>query len=813
MDFRHALRRLVARPASTALMILTLALGIGANTAVFSVVDETMLRSAPFACGDRLVDVMQRNGKRGGGGNSLSPEKIVGWQSQPAVFEQFEAYAPRQFDITGESEPERIVGLAVSVGLFPMLGVQPRLGRGFVDGEGRPGTEQVAIISDGLWRRRFGTDRQVLGRAIVLNEEKYTIIGVMPRRFRLLSNNAAVWLPVDLHTADPRMGGLYGLGRLPENVTAEAAQQRADTIADRLQQASPLARTWDLLLIPKRVALVNATMRTALFVLLGAVGFVLLIACANVANLFLSQAAARQREMAVRSALGASRARLVREVLADSVLLGTCGGALGVWLAAWGVQALIAAAPANFIFRGTTTIEVDGRILAFTAALTLTTSMLFGLVPAIRGSRPNLEETLRGSGYGSMGKTSFGRMPGALVVAEVAFSLVLLVGAALMMRTLVRLQALDPGFDPTHLVAMHIDLPTDRYPNEAARSSFFADLSARLLTTPGISGVAGADGVPPDIGGISFGVPEAEGSPLHADPQQIDVPESDVTPSYFSTLRIPLLAGRTFSERDRDEALIVNKTLADRYWPDGSAVGRRFRLGSAFPWRTIVGIVGNVEAHTRNGEFRNPLQMYHPWTIPPAPPASARSAATTPQRRSYAGRMLIVRAENPLAAVPMVKHQVWTIDKSQPVEKAALVEDLYAEAFGRQRFVLLLMSAFAIVALILAGAGIFAVLSQAVAQRTREIGVRVALGAAPADVFRLIVSRGLMLTLVGVGLGLAGASALSRVLTSLLFEVSPYDPLSFAAVSGILVAVALLACWLPTRRAMRVEPAVALRVE
>jgi putative ABC transport system permease protein len=807
---RFALRRLTARPGYAALMIVTLGLGIGASTAVFSVVDETLLRFAPFAYADRLVDVIDFSRKSGGGGSSLTPEKIVGWQAQPAVFERFEGYSSLQFDVTGEAEPERLGGVFVSTGLFPMLGIQPRLGRGFVEGEGRPGADHVALISDGLWRRRFGADPSALGGTIVLNNERYTILGVMPRRFQLLRDEAAVWVPLDLRAAAPNMqvGRFWGLGRLPSGVTVKQAQQRADALATGMQQATPLARSWDLRLMPKRVADVNATMRTALRVLLGAVGFVLLITCANVANLFLSQAAARQREMAVRAALGASRARLIREVLTDSVLLATCGGVLGVFLAAWGVQALLAAAPPNFIYRGTTTIEIDGRILAFAAALTLATGMLFGLVPAIRGSRPNLEETLRGSGHGAMGRTSFGRMPAALIVAEVAFSLVLLVGAALMMRTLVRLHAIDAGFDPNNLVTMHIDLPTDRYPNEAARSAFFADLSRRLLAIPTISGVAVAEGVPPDIGGISFGVPEPEGSPVRVDAQQQTIPESTVTPSYFSTLRIPLRAARIFSEHDDDDALIVNKTLADRYWPDGSAVGRRFRLGSTFPWRTIVGVVGNVEAHV--GDSRAPLQMYHPWVIPPG---AARGPVGGPRRRGYVWRVLIVRAEQPLAVLPVIKSQVWALDKNQPVDRIALGEDLYANAFGRQRFVLVLMSVFAAIALILAGAGIFAVLSQAVAQRTREIGVRVALGAAPADVFRLIVSRGMMLTVAGIALGLAGASALSRVLTSLLFEVSPYDPVSFAAVSGLLLAVACLACWLPTRRAMRVEPAVALRVE
>jgi putative ABC transport system permease protein len=773
---------------------------------VFSVVDETLLRSAPFAYGDRLVDVMHRDGRTGGGGNSLVPEKIVGWQSQPSVFEEFEACAPRQFDVTGDAEPERISGLLVSVGLFPMLGVQPARGRGFVDGEGRPGSEHVALISHAIWQRRYGSDPQVIGRSITLNDEPYTIVGVMARRFRLLREQESVWLPLDLRGAGPDVAGLFGLGRLPAGVAVEVAQQRANVIADQLQRDRPLARTWHVRLIPRRVAPVDATTRTALFVLLGAVGFVLLITCANVANLFLSQAAARQREMAIRSAIGASRARLVCEVLTDSLVLASAGGVLGVCVAVWGVRALIAAAPTSFARMTTTTIEIDARILAFTAGLTFITGILFGIVPAVRGSRPNLEESLRGGSQRPLGGGAFGRLPGAIVVAEVAFSLVLLVGAALMMRTLVRLLAIEPGFDPTHLLVVHVDIPTDRYPNAAARSAFFAELRRRLLVVPGVSSSAVAQGLPPDLGGITWGVAEAEGSP--ASGQQIVFPNSRVTSDYFQTLRIPVIAGRTFAEDEIDDAMIISQAMADHFWPNGSAVGRRFRLAHDKKWRTVVGVVGTVEARAFR-EDRSRMQVYYPF------PSRAANTVTPPasRGREFEWRMLIVRAQDPIAALPAIKAQVWALDKNQPLEKPTLGKDFYAEAFARQRFVLMLMSTFAMIALTLAAAGIFAVLSQTVAQRTREIGVRVALGASPADVFRLIMPRGMTLTLAGVVLGLAGASALSRVLTSLLFEVSPYDPGSFGAVSALLVAVALVACWLPTRRAMCVEPAVALRVE
>jgi putative ABC transport system permease protein len=486
-DLRAAVRRLASRPFATLLSFTTLALGIGAATAVFSVADQTILRPPPFPHADRLVDVLHINSKTGSGGSSLTPDKIAGWQAQPSLFERFEAYAPQQVDVTGGAEPERLSGLVVSLGLFPMLDARPQIGRTFEKGDGAPGSERVVIISDATWRRRFGGQADVLGRTATLNEQDYTIVGVMPRRFRLLNEDEAFWLPFDIeaHAGDSSFRG-YGLARLAPGVSQASAQGLADQIASRLQAEKPLQMTWGLGLQQKHVARVDETTTTALYVLLGAVGFVLLITCANVANLFLAQAPARQREMAIRSALGAGRLVLVRGVLVESLLLATAGGAAGILLARWGVAAILAAAPARMMSRSTTPIEVDGRVLLVAATLTLVTGLLFGILPALRGSRGNLETTLR-RGSGATRAQGYGGQAAALVVIEVAFAVVLLVGAALMMRTLSNLNAIDTGVDAEGVVSFHVALPSDRYPSHAARIAFFDSVAERLRGAAGIS--------------------------------------------------------------------------------------------------------------------------------------------------------------------------------------------------------------------------------------------------------------------------------------------------------------------------------------
>ena len=788
-------------------MIVILGIGIGATTAVFSVVDQTVLRPAPFAHADRLVDVLDIDRVNGGGGNSLLPAKIAGWQSEPTLFEAFEAYAPRQFDVTGEVEPERAQGLIVSTGLFEMLGVQPRIGRGFLRADGAPGAERVVVISEALWRRKLGAREDVLDAKLNLNDQSYRIVGVMPRRFRLTGEKESLWLPYDPQSnlADRSVSGFYGIARLAASVPAGSEQRLADSIADRRQLEVPLPRTWGLRLDRKKVAYVDKTTRTSLLVILAAVAFVLLITCANTASLFLSQIVVRQREMAIRTAIGAGRGRLLRGMLTESLLFAICGGALGVLIATWGVDAIIASAPSDLTFRSTSPIEIDARVLSVTLAMTLVTGVALGLLPAIRGSRPDLDVILKAT-VGSGASRSYSRFAGALIIAEVAFSLILLVGAALMLRTFLNLESLNPGFEPRGLVAVTISLPTDKYPSSAARARFLDTIRERVLTMPGVAQVAVADAVPPAAGSLHFGTPEAEGSAVHASAQDV-LPANAVSPDYFRALQIPLVTGRYFAADEPDESLIITKALADRYWPDGSAVGRRFRPFSRASWRTVVGVVGSVDSWGLPG--RTQFHLYTPWPIP----NDNTGASATPGRRGYAGRVLLVRAQDAAAIVPAIKAAIWSIDKNQPIERVTLAERAYADVFGRQRFVLQLMMAFGAVAVTLTLVGLFGVLSETVARKTREIGIRIALGARQADVIRLVVSRGLAFTVAGATLGLAGAFSLTRFLRTLLFEVSPIDPFSFAGVTMVMAVVALLACWIPARRALDVGPAEALRVE
>jgi putative ABC transport system permease protein len=805
-DLRLALRRFRFRPAHSALMILILGVGIGATTAVFSVVDQTVLRPAPFAHADRLVDAIDIDRVRGGGGNMLTPAKIVGWQNEPRLFEAFEAFAPRQLDITGEVEPERVQGLVVSTGLFEMLGVGPIIGRPFVRSDGAPGAERTVLISESLWRRKLGAQEDVLQKRLILNDEPYRIIGVMPRRFRLTGDKESVWLPYDPQSniGDTAMRNFFGIARLAMSVGRGSEQRLADTIADERQVQAPLPRTWGLRLERKKVANVNATTRIALFVILGAVAFVLLITCANTASLFLSQIAIRQREMAVRTAIGARRSRLIREMLTESLLFSVCGGALGVLIAVWGVDAIVTAAPADFTFQATSPIEIDGRILAVTTGITVLTGLVFGLLPAIRGSRPNLDVILKAT-IGSGGTHWYHRFAGVLIVAEVAFSLILLAGAALMLRTFANLESLQPGFEPRGLIAVSLSLPTDRYQSTAARAGFVDAVRDRILALPGVSNLAVADGVPPG-GSLHFGTPEAEGSVARSH-GKLTLPGNTVSPDYFRTLQIPLIAGRFFTPSESSESLIITKAVADRYWPDGSAIGKKFRFYSEAPWHTVVGVVGNVDSWYL--EKRAQFHVYSPWPVP----TNTVSADNVPRRRGYVDRVLLVRAVDAAAIVPAIKTVIWSVDKNQPIGQVMLVERAYANVFGRQRFVLQLMIAFGVVGVTLTLVGLFGVLSEIVLRKTREIGIRVALGAQQADILRLVLSRGLALTAAGAAVGLAGAVALTRFLQTLLFEVSPIDPASFAAVTLIMVGIALLACWIPARRAMHVGPADALRVE
>jgi len=805
-DVRFAFRLLHRNPGFALTAILTIALGIGANTTVFTMVDHVLFRPPPYLAGDRLVQVTGLNKPGGSGGNNLNAHRILGWQAQD-VFERLEGFGPQQFDASGDGPPERVSGYTVTTGLFSMLGVSPQIGRAFGPEDGRPGDEPVAILGHNMWVRRFGGSANAIGARLRLNDELHRIVGVMPPHF--LNRDDGVLVPFDLvsNDGDNAISNFIGLGRLPEGVTAEAAQGRADVLAAGLNDLDPQPRSWYLALRPWKLVFLSELAHDALLVVLGAVGFVLLIACANVANLLLSRAVVREREMAVRSALGASRGRLIRQGLTECSIVVLAGSALGVAFAWAGVRALVAALPtATFIDVGGIDLRVDGRVLAFAAGATALTAAACGLVPALRASRPNLDAGLRGVTSGTGRST--GRMSGPLVVVEVAFSIVLLVGAALLIRTFTRLSAIEPGFDSNGVITANVDLPTDRYPTPAAREAFFEELNGALLRTPGVFSIATANGVLPDETAIEFGTVESDGDPVRRVEPDPYVGSLTVGSAFFETLRIPIVEGRAFTPADRDDAVIVNQTLASRLWPSGAAVGRRMREGDG-PWWTVVGVAGDVEMRMFASNDRLTLQTYHPLVTRATP-----ARAPLPRgRRTFVYRRIFVRAASAAATARTLEQVVWSIDPALPVQRTESLRDRWNRTFAPQFLVVSVMAVFSLVAVLLAAAGLFAVISHAVARRTQEIGIRVALGATRTDIFRLVMSRGLALAAFGVVIGLAGAAAVSRTLTALLYQVGPYDAASFLGVAGGLLAVAVAACWLPTRRAIAVDPATALRAE
>ena len=796
LEWRHALRRLLARPGYAAIVVGALALGIGANTVVFSVADAVLLRGAPYPNGPRLIELYNRPLS----GRLFHPGVLVPamqeWQRQTDIFERIEGFNYGSFIVTSGAEPQTIGGAYVTPGLFPALGVRPALGRLFHGEEGTPGQNRVVILSHRLWQRAFGRDPDVLGKQIVLEEHAYSVIGVMPQGFRFPAAPQLLWLPGPPPgpSRNPRW---QAVALLAPGVSVEAAQERADAIATALQESRPMPAGWGLRLMPLRGTMMNDTTRQALKILLGAVTLVLLIACANVANLFLAQAIARDREMSIRAALGAGRWRLVRELLAEGMCLAAAGGALAAVIAWWGVDAATAIAPERITRFSASEIRFDGRALAFTATITFATGLLFGILPALRASRPSLSPAL--AGRTSTSSRRHGRLRSTLVIAEVALSVVLLVGAALLIRSFVRLQSVEIGYDPRDLLNISVSLPADRYP-PPQRMEFFRNLQQAIRSMPGVRAVTTGNGLPGDAG-IHFVELEIQGRP--PDGKSLIIPGTDVAPDYFAAIGIPVVAGRTFREDEPADAIIISRGLAAKYFPNGDAIGARIRLDERDSWKTIVGVAGEVRQEHRQAAEISEFELYFPlWP-------RAETAPVAPGARVAAH--VFVRADEPMALVPLIKQAVWRVEPGQPVEDGVLAEHSLAKAFAEQRFALTLMTVFAALALILSVAGLYAVLSQVVVQRTQEIGVRIALGAQRVDIWNLIVLRGMALTVIGIGVGVAGAVALSRYIRSQLFETSPTDPPTIALVASLMLAVALVACWIPTRRAMAVDPIATLR--
>jgi putative ABC transport system permease protein len=802
-DVRYAARALAQRPTFTAVAVLTVALGVGANTAIFSVVNAMLLQPLPYPDADRLVMVWTTTGA---GNNAAAWPEYLDWRAQSRSFEEMAVWRGQSVTFTGGAEPERVSGAFVTSTFFEVVGARPVLGRTFRPEETDPATAQpLAVISHALWTRRFGGDHAILGRTLVLNGQPRSVIGVIGPEFEGgrapfdgWFMGSEVWLPIaDFPNANGLARGqteLLVVARRSRGVTLEAAQADMTVVAGRLQQAYPdthARRT--VTLIPLHEQLVSEV-RPALLVLFGSVGLVLLIACANVANLLLARAAHRQRELALRSALGAGRRRLVAQLLTESLVLALAAGVLGTAIGSLGLRGLVALVPAGTGLPPS--LGIDLTVLAFTAGLSLLTGVVFGLVPALQSSRPDLLAVLREGGR-SVGGAARRRFRDGLVVAEVALSLVLLVGAGLLLRSVLALQGADPGFRSDRILTMEFRLPATRYTQPAQIAAFFRDILGRMRALPGIESVALARAVPFSGNGGSSTY-EAEGRAPAAPGRESRTQTNIVSPDYFRTMGIPILQGRDFEERDTADAppvAVVSATLARTVWPGQDPLGKRLRFKGAERWLTVVGVVGDV----KHGAFTDPAvpQAYTPHDQDP---------------RIFACVLARTKGD-PTAMAGPIRQAIWSVDPQQPVWRVRSMEALLAAARGPARAVTILIAAFATIALLLAAVGIYGVMTYLVTQRTREIGIRMALGASARAVVGMVVGRGMVLTLIAVGLGLAGAAALTRTLATLLFGVGPLDPLTFAAAAVVLGAVALLASYLPARRAARVDPVVALAEE
>jgi putative ABC transport system permease protein len=803
-DVRYALRHMRSKPGFAFIAILTLALGIGANTAIFSVVNAVLFRSLPFKDPDKIYLLTERRTDLPI--ISVSYQNYVDWRDQNHSFETVAAERNLNTTLTGLGEPERLPARMVTASLFPMLGVQAHLGRTISPEEDKAGGAPVVILSYGLWQRRFGGATDILGKTLTLDSEPYTVVGVLPREFRFLQA-ADIYLPFEPWAKtlpDDRSWhpGIIPVARLKAGVTEQQARTEMETIAKRLEQRYPTYDTGVSANVIRMDEQLVQGVRSGLLLLLGAVSFVLLIACANVANLLLARATARQREIAIRQALGAGRGHLISQLLTESVLLSLAGGLLGVAFAWAGVAPLLRLS-ATTIPRSEG-IGIDFSVLAFTAGIALLASLVFGLVPALQATSTDLREKLNESGRSGSGGVHHRSLRGALVVSEIALAMVLLVGAGLLIRSLERLQDVPPGFRPDHLLIADIPLSATVYSKPEQRTAFFDQLLSRAQTLPGVRSAGGATNLPLSGAGgiIHFNI---QGRPPKDAHEFILAGYRAVSAHYFETMGMPLLQGRSFTDSDQAKApavVMINASMARQFFPNQSPIGQRMQLG-AIPtdgvlWMEVIGVVGDVK---QDLALATQSEMYVPYSqAHPILPVLTLSVA-------------LRTSGDPETLAGALRSAVHDINPNQPVVRLRTMEQNLSDSVAQPRFRTVLLGIFAGLALVLTVVGVYGVISYVVTQRTQEIGVRVALGAQPGDVFRLIVGYGLKLAISAVILGAAGAFMLGRWLATMLFGVTYYDPATFAGTGLLLIGVALAACWIPARRATRVDPVIALRYE
>lgn len=803
-DIRYGFRGLLKHPVFTAVAVITLALGIGANTAIFSVVNAVVLRPLPYQQPDRLVMLWGTNAKEGNPEQPASFLDFIDIKNQAKSFSELAAASPLwNFTITGDDEPEQMRGMYVSANLFHLLGVGPQRGRTFVPADDQVGVTPVAIVSNGLWQRRFGGDENLVGKTLTLNGNAVTIVGIMPAGFQFLEPESELWIPLSQNqfaNSARNVRLLSMVARLNPDVGPEQASAELNNIARHLESQYPDSNTGVGLRLLALHEHTTGKAKPALQLLFGAVGLVLLIACANVVNLMLVRGAARRKEIAVRVALGAGRIRLVKQLLTEGIMLSLLGGVGGVLIATWGIKVLLSLNP--FQLPRHNEIGIDLTVLGFTLIASIVTGILFGLAPAWQALKFDLNTALKEGGRSAGADGGHHSLSNLLVVAEVAMAMVLLIGAGLLIRSFVRLLEVKPGFVTENVLTMQIGLPNATYAQAPRRIAFYQQLEANLKSLPEVSAVGIVTRLPllSALNNVTtFLNIEGSTTPMG---QRPEVDFRRASSGYFQTLGIPLLAGRVFTEQDvtsNTGAVMINQALAARLFAGQDPLGKRISIalssGQQTQWQTIIGIVGDVRHLSLDVEPR-PELYYHTNTSPPFGPVVVIRTTADPRR-----------------IISSVRAKVRELDRDLPVSHINTMEQLVTQSVAQRRFGMLLLGIFAVLAVLLAGVGIYGVMSYSVTQRTQEMGVRMALGAQAADVLKLVVRNGMTLAFIGVSLGLVGAFALTRLMARLLFEVSPTDVLTFAVVPLVLIGVALFACYIPARRATKVDPLKALRYE
>jgi len=795
-DLRYGTRALLKAPGFTLTAILMLALGIGANTAIFSVVNAALLRPLAFKQPEQLMMVFSKTSGEARG--SVSVPDLLDWRAQSQSFSQLSAVTPQSVNLTGRAEPGRVIGGFVSADFFKTLGVEPALGRAFLPGEDQAGAERVAIVNPVVWRDRFGADPGLVGQTLTLNGQLFTVVGIMPEGFRFPYSDIDVWMPVQFHpgySLNRKSAAVEVIGRLKPGVTERQAQAEMETIAARLAQQYPETNKDRGVTLVNLQEMVVERLRPLLLVLLGAVGFVLLIACANVANLMLGRAVGRSKELALRAALGASRFRLVQQLLTESLMLSLAGGAAGLLIGVWGMDAL--AASGGIVLPFGVKVKLDPVVFGFTFGMTLLTGVLFGLLPALRFSRPDLNDALKEGGRSSGANLGRSRLRSALVVAQVALAIVLLTGAGLMVRSFVNYLRVDPGFDPKNLLTLEYRVPRNKYPEPKQQQQFHEQVVARVSALPGVESAATVMSVPhgAGIGESGFVLPDRAAPPEGQEPRaQVNRTDGN----YFRAMRIPLLKGRVFSAQDQPDApraIVINQTMARRFWPNEDPIGKQVHLLSPDVQATVIGVVGDIKHFSLDEPELSQLYLAYA------------------QRPDIFASLVVRTSGDALGFSNAVRGAIWSIDKDQPVWKVRTMEFLLDRSLGGQRFMVRLLGVFSLLALALAAVGIYGAMSYAVSQRTNEIGIRMALGAQTGDVLRMVIGQGMALAMTGVAIGLLAALGLTRLMANQLFGVSATDPLTFTGIALLLISVALLACYLPAQRAAKVDPMIALRGE